>query len=355
MRSGSLSGKCSKKKADEATFMKTSDFDYLLPDDKIAYRPLKDRQNSNLMVLDREEISILDRRFYELPELLREGDLLIFNNTNVIPARLYGKKNSGGHTEILLLERLEGNIWKCLAKKPKEGLAVGFGERLTGKLRCFGSSEWTIEFSEDITTYVNKYGRMPLPPYIKREAEEEDKVTYQTVYAKREGAAAAPTAGLHFTRGLIEEIEKRGVETGHITLHVGLGTFLPVKEENIVDHVMHSEYLEVPERTAALVNKAKKEERRVIAVGTTVVRTLESSVDESGRVKPFSGRTELFITPGFEFKIVDALITNFHLPCSTLLMLVSAFAGKKYIFQAYDYALEKNYRFLSYGDAMIIC
>lgn len=335
--------------------MKTSDFDYPLADEKIAYRPLKDRQDSKLMVLKRGDNSILDRRFFELPELLGHGDLLIFNDTKVIPARVYGKKKSGGYTEILLLERLEGNSWKCLAKKPKEGLALEFEEGVTGMLRSNAGSEWIIEFSEDIDNYLNRYGKMPLPPYIKREAEEEDKVTYQTVYAKLEGAAAAPTAGLHFTTGLIEEIEQRGIETGYVTLHVGLGTFLPVKEENVSNHIMHSEYIEVPERTATLVNKAKKEGRRVVAVGTTVVRTLESSVDEADRVKPFSGRTELFITPGFEFKIVDALITNFHLPRSTLLMLVSAFAGKEYIFQAYGYALENDYRFLSYGDAMIIC
>ncbi len=335
--------------------MKTSDFDYPLPDEKIAYHPLKDRQNSKLMVLDRENHSILHKRFYELVELLCPGDLLIFNNTKVIPARIYGKKKSGVEIEILLLERLDGNRWKCLARKPKEGALIEFEEGLTGTLSRTDGGEWTIDFSEDVTTYLNKCGKMPLPPYIKREAEEGDKVTYQTVYAEREGAAAAPTAGLHFTPGLIEEIEKRGIETGYVTLHVGLGTFLPVKEEDVSNHVMHSEYIEVPKRTADLVNKAKKEGRRVIAVGTTVVRTLESSIDDEALLKENSGRTELFITPGYEFKIVDALITNFHLPCSTLLMLVSAFAGKEYIFQAYEEALHGDYRFLSYGDAMLIC
>lgn len=335
--------------------MKTADFDYSLPDEKIASHPLKDRQSSKLMVLHREDSSILDRKFYQLPELLCPSDLLVFNNTKVIPSRIYGKKKSGAETEILLLERLGGNIWKCLAKKPKEGVAIEFEEGVTGKLHSSGDGEWTIEFSVDLNSYLNRFGKMPLPPYIKREAEEADKVTYQTVYAERDGAVAAPTAGLHFTPGLIEEIEKRGVETGYVTLHVGLGTFLPVRGENVVDHVMHSEYIEVPERTAALVNKATKEGRRVIAVGTTVVRTLESSVDETGLLKETSGRTGLFITPGFEFKIVDALITNFHLPCSTLLMLVSAFAGREFIFRAYGYALRGDYRFLSYGDAMFIC
>lgn len=335
--------------------MKTSDFDYVLPDERIAYHPLKDRQNSKLMVLDRQDRSILHKRFYELTELLRPGDLLIFNNTKVIPARIFGKKKSGAEIEVLFLERIDGNKWKCLARNPKEGAQLEFEEGVTGRLSSLNSSEWTIEFSEDVSAFLNKHGRMPLPPYIKREAEEADKVTYQTVYAQREGAAAAPTAGLHFTPGLIEEMEKRGIETGYVTLHVGLGTFLPVKDENIADHVMHSEYIEVPERTAALVNEAKREGRRVIAVGTTVVRTLESCVNEEGRVHENSGRTELFITPGFKFKVVDALITNFHLPRSTLLMLVSAFAGKEFIFKAYEEALLGDYRFLSYGDAMFIC
>lgn len=335
--------------------MKTSDFDYPLPDERIAYRPLKDRQNSKLMVLGREDRGIQHKRFCELPGLLRPGDLLIFNNTKVIPARIYGKKKSRTEIEILLLERQEGNKWKCLARKPKDGAVIEFEEGVTGKLSSPGGGEWHIEFSEDISAFLNKHGRMPLPPYIKREAEEADKITYQTVYAENEGAAAAPTAGLHFTPGLIEEIKDSGIQTGYVTLHVGLGTFLPVKEEVISNHVMHSEYIEVPQLTAALVNEAKSEGRRVIAVGTTVVRTLESSVDEEGRVQERSGRTELFITPGYEFKIVDALITNFHLPCSTLLMLVSAFAGKEFIFKAYEEALLGDYRFLSYGDAMFIC
>ena len=280
--------------------------------------------------------------------------MLIFNNTKVIPARIYGSKESGAEIEILLLERTGGNSWKCLARKPKEGMSINFGETLTANLKKDESGDWTIEFSQDPAPYLKEYGKMPLPPYIKREAEEEDKTTYQTVYAKIEGAAAAPTAGLHFTKELIEEIKSRGIEAGYVTLHVGLGTFLPVKEENILEHHMHSEYIEVPESTANLINKAKEEGRRVVAVGTTVVRTLESSVTESGRMNRSAGRTELFITPGFEFKVVDAMITNFHLPCSTLLMLVSAFAGKEFIFKAYRHALSNDYRFLSYGDAMFI-
>jgi S-adenosylmethionine:tRNA ribosyltransferase-isomerase len=335
--------------------MKTSDYDYPLPDEKIAYRPLDERQNSKLMVLTREDRGIEHRRFYELPELLRRGDLLIFNNTKVIPARLYGKKKSGSRIEILLLEKLDERIWKCLARGPKDNMEVEFERGLTAKLINAGDGQWQIIFSENIEGYLDRIGNMPLPPYIKREPDESDKATYQTVYADKEGAVAAPTAGLHFTRGLIEDIEQRGIETGYVTLHVGVGTFMPVKTENISAHIMHSEYIEVPERTCGVINKAKEEGRRVIAVGTTVVRTLESSVDGAGKVMPASGTTELFITPGFEFKAVDAVITNFHLPRSTLLMLVSAFAGRDFILSAYRQAIEKDYRFLSYGDAMFIC
>jgi len=335
--------------------MKTSDYDYPLPDGKIAYRPLDERQNSKLMLLTREDRGIEHRRFYELPELLRRGDLLIFNNTKVIPARLYGKKKSGSRIEILLLEKLDERIWKCLARGPKNNMEVGFEGGLTSNLINAGEGQWQIKFSENIEGYLDRIGNMPLPPYIKREPDESDKATYQTVYAQKEGAVAAPTAGLHFTRGLIEEIEQRGIETGYVTLHVGVGTFMPVKTENISAHMMHSEYIEVPERTCGVINKAKEEGRRVIAVGTTVVRTLESSVDGAGKVMPASGMTELFITPGFEFKAVDAVITNFHLPRSTLLMLVSAFAGREFILSAYRQAIEKDYRFLSYGDAMFIC
>jgi len=335
--------------------MKTSDYDYPLPDEKIAYRPLDERQNSKLMLLTREDRGIEHRRFYELPELLRRGDLLIFNNTKVIPARLYGKKKSGSRIEILLLEKLDERIWKCLARGPKNNMELEFEGGPTANLINAGEGQWQIKFSENIEDYLDRIGNMPLPPYIKREPDESDKATYQTVYAQKEGAVAAPTAGLHFTPGLIEEIEQRGIETGYVTLHVGVGTFMPVKTENISAHIMHSEYIEVPERTCGVINKAKEEGRRVIAVGTTVVRTLESSVDGAGKVMPASGTTELFITPGFEFKAVDAVITNFHLPRSTLLMLVSAFAGREFILSAYRQAIEKDYRFLSYGDAMFIC
>lgn len=335
--------------------MKTSEFDYRLPDERIAYRPLDERQNSKLMVLNREVRRTQHRKFYELPELLRPGDLLIFNNTKVIPARLYGKKKSGARIEILLLEKLDELRWKCLARNPKNNMEVEFEGGLWAKLIDCGSGAWAIEFSDDVDSYLSELGKMPLPPYIKREPDESDRVSYQTVYAEKEGAVAAPTAGLHFTLDLIKEIEKRGIETGYVTLHVGMGTFMPVKTENISGHRMHREYKEVPGRTSRAVNRAMEEGRRVVAVGTTVVRTLESSVDGSGKVMPVSGETDLFITPGFEFDVVDALITNFHLPKSTLLMLVSAFAGREFIFNAYEEAVESGYRFLSYGDAMFIC
>lgn len=334
--------------------MKTSDFDYPLSEEQIAYRPLKQRQNSKLMVLRREDRSIQEKHFYDLPEFLHPGDLLVFNNTKVIPGRLFGRRESGAETEVLLIERIEDNRWSCLARKPKEGLTLTFEEGLTGELCSTDGGEWVIQFSRDVGPYLESSGKMPLPPYIKRDADEEDKITYQTVYAEKYGAAAAPTAGLHFTKELIEEIKNKGVQTAEVTLHVGLGTFLPVKEEDISKHHMHSEYIEVPGAVAALVNKAKVEKRRVIAVGTTVVRTLESYVDSSGQLEAGSGRTELFITPGFEFKIVDAMITNFHQPCSTLLMLVSAFAEREYIMEAYGHALRSGYRFLSYGDSMLI-
>lgn len=334
--------------------MKTSDFDYELPEEKIAYRPLKDRQSSKLLVLRRQNQSLEDRHFYDLPELLHPGDVLVFNNTKVIPGRIFGRRESGAETEVLLLERLSGNKWSCLAKKPKEGLLLTFEEGLTGSLSLETGGKWTVEFSREVDSYLSTYGMMPLPPYIKREADEADKKTYQTVYASSEGAAAAPTAGLHFTQGLIADIKSRGVLTAEVTLHVGLGTFLPVKDEDISAHRMHSEYIEIPTQTEELINQAKNEGRRVVAVGTTVVRTLESMANAAGRLSSGTQRTELFITPGYEFKVVDAMITNFHQPRSTLLMLVSAFSEREYIMEAYEHALRSGYRFLSYGDAMFI-
>ena len=334
--------------------MKASDFDYHLPEKQIAYHPETERQNSRLLLLNRNNGEINHRNFYELPNLLKPGDLLVLNNTKVIPARLFGKRKSGKVVEILLVHKLGEKIWECLVKNPKNNEVIEFDHGLRGTLSKNESNDWLIKFEKHVDDYIELYGKMPLPPYINREAEESDKISYQTVYADKKGAIAAPTAGLHFTHELINEIKSAGVEIEYVTLHVGIGTFKPVKVENIEDHKMHGEYREVPECTASAINKAKSEGRRVIAVGTTVVRTLESSVNEDGEVVPQSGQTELFIVPGFEFKVVDALITNFHLPRSTLLMLVSAFSNYEYIFKAYDEAREKGYRFLSYGDAMFI-
>jgi len=334
--------------------MKASDFDYRLPQQQIAYRPKAQRQNSRLLLLNKKNGGISHRNFYELPHFLNPGDVLVLNNTKVIPARLTGKRKEGGEAEILLVQKLGEKVWECLVKNPKNNEEIHFEGGLRGRLLKGNEQDWIIEFDEQVDDYIELYGKMPLPPYIDREPEDSDRISYQTVYADKKGAIAAPTAGLHFTCKLLDEIKSGGVGIEHVTLHVGIGTFKPVKVENIEDHNMHGEYRSVPENTASAVNKAKAEGRRVIAVGTTVVRTLESSVNESGEVIAASGQTDLFITPGFEFKVVDALITNFHLPRSTLLMLVSAFSEREYIFRAYDEAREKNYRFLSYGDVMFI-
>jgi len=334
--------------------MKASDFDYYLPEEQIAYHPVAHRQNSKLLLLNKRDGEICHRNFYELPDLLKAGDLMVLNNTKVIPARLFGEKKSGKEIEILLVEKLDDTKWKCLVKSPKDNLDVLFDEGFKGKLHLSEKNDWYIEFENNVENYLDLFGKMPLPPYIRRKPNKADRISYQTVYADIKGAIAAPTAGLHFTHELLDDIKSRGVEIEYVTLHVGIGTFQPVKVENIKDHKMHGEYRSVPESTASAVNKAKTEERRVIAIGTTVVRTLESSVNENGEVMSQSGQTDLFIVPGFEFKVVDALITNFHLPHSTLLMLVSAFSSREYIFKAYDEAREKDYRFLSYGDAMFI-
>ncbi|MEW6145075.1 MAG: tRNA preQ1(34) S-adenosylmethionine ribosyltransferase-isomerase QueA [Thermodesulfobacteriota bacterium] len=334
--------------------MKTSDFDYDLPDERIAYRPAAERQNSKLMVLDRGNGEITHRKFSELPGLLTTGDLLVLNDTKVIPARLFGRKKSGERAELLLVGKVDNRTWTCLVRNPREGLVIGFDDGPSGKLFSNGADVWLVEFSEAPDSYIEKSGRMPLPPYIKREPDARDRVSYQTVYAEKPGAIAAPTAGLHFTPALLKEIERRGVLTAYVTLHVGIGTFKPVKSELVEEHDMHREFREIPRETADAVNSARSRGGRVIAVGTTVLRTLESSVNESGEVVPCRGETGLFILPGYGFKVSDALVTNFHLPRSTLLMLVSAFAGRDFIFRAYHEALRLDYRFLSYGDAMFI-
>ncbi len=334
--------------------MKTSDFDYDLPEERIAVRPLPGRQDSRLLLLDREDGSITHRKFLDLPGLIRPGDLLVLNNTRVLPARLYGKKPSGAEIEVLLEEKAGDRTWKCIARGPKQNLLVDFGEGLRGTLTQLGDDAWHIEFNDDVLAFLDSLGHMPLPPYIKRRADEEDRATYQTVYAEREGAIAAPTAGLHFTEQLLSEIEGKGVGVARITLHVGAGTFLPVKSENIEEHRIHSEWRDVSPETAKMVNDTRSRGGRVVAVGTTVLRSLESAAGEDGTVSAAKGRTDLFVYPGYSFRVTDALVTNFHMPRSTLLMLVSAFAGRELILKSYAAALESGYRFLSYGDAMFI-
>lgn len=334
--------------------MKASDFDYHLPEERIAYYPLDQRQNSRLLELKRKSGEITHRKFFDLPEILKPGDLLVLNNTRVIPARLYGIRKSGKEAEVLLVNKINEKVWECLVKNPKNNEELVFEYGLKAVLSIGDNKDWFIKFDQSADEYIELHGNMPLPPYINRKAEDSDTVTYQTVYAEHKGAIAAPTAGLHFTAGLIDQIKSRGVTVEYVTLHVGIGTFKPVKVENIEDHEMHGEFCVVSEAAAASINDAKSQGRRVVAVGTTVVRTLESSVDEAGKVAAYSGETNLFIKPGFDFKVVDALITNFHLPRSTLLMLVSAFSSYENIFTAYEEAKTRGYRFLSYGDAMFI-
>ncbi|MGB7291963.1 MAG: tRNA preQ1(34) S-adenosylmethionine ribosyltransferase-isomerase QueA [Thermodesulfobacteriota bacterium] len=334
--------------------MNTEEFSYHLPADLVAFYPEERRDCCNLMVVDRNNGNIQHRNFYELKDILHEGDSLVLNNTKVIPARLYGKRDSGKRIEVFLVDKINTRIWKCLVRNPKAGMEIKFERGVSGKLNKNGRDEWSIVFQSGVDEYVGRYGKMPLPPYITREPEEADNVYYQTVYARESGAIAAPTAGLHFSDELLSRLEKIGVEINYLTLHVGIGTFKPVKTARIEDHHMHEEYREIPEETSRAINRAKQERRRVIAVGTTAVRALESSVDNSGNLRSSSGFTDLFIYPGFQFKVVDVLLTNFHLPRSTLMMLVSAFAGKELIFKAYKEAIEKRYRLLSYGDAMLI-
>jgi len=334
--------------------MKTADFDYELPHELIAFYPVSNREESRLMVVYRNNQKIEHRRFLESPQILKEGDILVLNNTKVIPSRLFGKKDKGKKVDVLLTERINPSLWKAIMKNPKHDLKIEFDGVLKGKVLKDGKDEWIIEFEEDADDYIEHFGRMPLPPYIKRMPEENDRIFYQTVYADKKGAVAAPTAGLHFTRRLLDEIRQKSVEIIYITLHVGAGTFKPVKTMNVEEHKIHPEYREISNEAALAINRARREGKRVVAVGTTVVRTLEGALDKNGNVQPALGYTDLFIYPGFKFQVVDVLITNFHLPRSTLLMLVSAFAGRELILKAYKEAMEKGYRFLSYGDAMLI-
>lgn len=340
--------------------MKTSDFYYDLPQELIAQDPLEDRSSSRLMLLDRETGEIRHRIFREIVEELQPGDCLVLNNTKVIPARLYGSRvGTDAKIEVLLLKRKENNIWETLVKpgkKCKTGTRISFGEGLlTGEVvDVVEDGNRLIRFSYQgvFEEILDQLGQMPLPPYITHQLK--DKNRYQTVYAKYDGSAAAPTAGLHFTPELLEQIKEKGVKVAEVTLHVGLGTFRPVKVEDVTQHHMHSEFYRIEEEAAQVINETKKNGGRIISVGTTSCRTLESAADEQGRLRAGSGWTDIFIYPGYSFKLVDALITNFHLPESTLVMLVSALAGKDHIMAAYEEAVKERYRFFSFGDAMFI-
>ncbi len=340
--------------------MKVTDFWYDLPQELIAQDPLADRTSSRLLLLDKVTGAIEHKHFYDIKDYLLSGDCLVINNTKVIPARLMGSKvDTNAGIEVLLLKRLENDVWETLVKpgkKARPGAKISFGDgRLIGEvIDVVEEGNRLIRFSYEgiFEEVLDALGEMPLPPYITHKLE--DKNRYQTVYAKYEGSAAAPTAGLHFTNELLEEIKTKGVEIANVTLHVGLGTFRPVKVENVLEHHMHSEFYSVEQSEADKINKAKKEGRRVIAVGTTSCRTLESATDENGVLQAGSGWTEIFIYPGYKFKITDRLITNFHLPESTLLMLVSAMAGRENIMNAYEQAVSEKYRFFSFGDAMFI-
>ena len=340
--------------------MKTSDFNYDLPEELIAQTPLERRDGSRLMTLDRQSGQVGHHHFFDLPDFLRPGDCLVLNDSRVLPARLYGVRDpSGGAVEVLLLRQQEGDRWECLTKpgrKTQPGQWISFGD---GLLRAQvveaaedGNKILQFHYTGIFMEILEQLGQMPLPPYIKEKLEDSER--YQTVYSRNVGSAAAPTAGLHFTPELLEKLRAMGVETAFLTLHVGLGTFRPVKEEEITDHIMHAEYCVISRETADQINRARANGGRIICVGTTSCRTLESFALEDGTVPAASGWTDIFIYPGYRFKCMQGLITNFHLPQSTLLMLVSAFAGREHILAAYEEAVRQRYRFFSFGDAMLI-
>lgn len=340
--------------------LKKSDFYFDLPEELIAQDPLEDRSSSRLLVLDKDTGKMEHHVFKDILDFLQEGDCLVLNNTKVIPARLMGvKADTGATIEVLLLKRRENDIWETLVKpgkKARPGAVISFGDGiLTGKvLDIVEEGNRLIQFSYEgiFEEVLDRLGEMPLPPYITHKLQ--DKNRYQTVYAKYEGSAAAPTAGLHFTKDLLTKVEEKGVKIAYVTLHVGLGTFRPVKEENVLEHHMHSEFYQVTPEAAEIINSTKAAGGRVICVGTTSCRTIESAANEEGKVIPGCDNTEIFIYPGYRFKVLDNLITNFHLPESTLIMLVSALAGKEHVLDAYKTAIDMKYRFFSFGDAMFI-
>ena len=340
--------------------MEVSEFNYNLPEELIAQTPIKNRDESRLMILNKKNQTIEHKSFKDILDYLQPGDCLVRNNTKVIPARLYGKKDTGANIEFLLLKRLEGDFWEVMVRpgrKLQTGTKVTFGDGLLEAeiLEILNGGNRKVKFSYNgiFNEILDKIGLMPLPPYIKETLKDKDR--YQTVYAKYEGSAAAPTAGLHFTDELLKKIEEKGIEIANVTLHVGIGTFRPVKVEKVEEHDMHSEHFYIKQEDVEKINKAKQNGKRVIAVGTTSCRVLESIADkDTGLVKPYEGDTQIFIYPGYKFKCIDGLITNFHLPESTLIMLVSALAGKDYIMKAYNEAVKEKYRFFSFGDAMFI-
>ncbi len=343
-----------------------SDYDYELPEELVAQYPSERRDRARLMHLDRQTGKTAHMRFADIVDLLRPSDLLVVNNTEVIPARLYGKKASGGKIELLILNypqmQPEGSgkiLCECLiraSRAPLAGSKLFFGQGPAAEVKAVENGRFTVEFQsqQEFEQLIDNHGEMPLPPYIRRPETEADRSRYQTVYACRRGAVAAPTAGLHFTAPLLAQIREKGVETASLTLHVSYGTFMPIRVNDIREHRMHEETYEIAGDAAAAVNRAKAEGRRIVAVGTTTVRALEYAADADGRIRPHSGSCDLFIYPGYRFRAVDAMITNFHLPRSTLLMLVSAFAGKDNLLAAYQKAIRERYRFYSYGDAMFI-
>ncbi len=342
--------------------MLLTEFDYDLPQELIAQQPLDDRSASRLLLLSRASELVVHKQFSSLPELLREGDLLVRNDTRVLPARLLGTKQSGGQVEVLLTRQCDPvqNIWRCMTRSSKPvriGSQLEFPEGLCGEvLGAESDGQRLVRFTcpGNFLQVLERVGHMPLPPYIRREDRDLDKDRYQTVFARNLGAVAAPTAGLHFSEETFAALAERNIDVCGITLHVGPGTFLPVRTENLSEHSMHSEVYEIPQVTAECINTARAAGRRIVALGTTVTRTLEHAVDDQGLLQAGQGETALFIMPGFNFRMVDALITNFHLPKSTLLVLVSAFAGRDFILKAYREAVDHGYRFFSYGDCMLI-
>lgn len=347
--------------------MLLSEFDYELPEELIAQLPADKRENSRMLVLNRDKHSISHNHFYDIVDLIEPNSLLVLNNTKVMPARLYGKKDTGAKIEIFLLKQLADDNWEVLikpSKRVKNGTLITVSDELEVEVlkRLEEDGEWLVKlhYNGNVLDVLHRNGNIPLPPYIERKMQSEDikKLDferYQTVYAKDEGSVAAPTAGLHFTQEILQRLKDKGVEIAYVTLNVGLGTFRPVKCENVLEHKMHSETFEITQEAANAINKAKQCGKKIVAVGTTTVRTLETAYAKYGEIKACHDHSELFIYPPYEFKVIDNLITNFHLPKSTLLMLVSALAGKDFIFEAYKEAIENRYRFFSYGDCMYIC